>query len=286
MSIKRENKMSLTSRTIDIHAEFYDNASEVVADCKSRPVRINGYEVEEKCDKSFTGVATYSEALDLMKNGYQPSVESFRKELKATGTMSPRFTFTNNVYGFAPIVANYLQGIPNCMVNMTMKPMKQKVLDIYYDMGVIASVSTDQIIKAGQAVLGSILELERQGYRFNLYAVQSYYGESQKALDILCVKVKSSNTLLDLKRMSYPLTHPSFFRVIGFDWQGKSPVTRYIGGGRGTDLVRKVSPEEANATFKSVFGSNSCYISASDIVKSNFDREKLKGVYINATPKK
>lgn len=298
MSVKKEKRIDLSkSNILDIKAEFYDNANDVVEDCKSRKLRHSDYDVGTSFKSSWEGVKTYDEALDLLKNGYQSAVDSFRNELKVTGGIGPRFAFNNNVFGFVPVVPLALKGVPECMVNMTLRPLKAKVLDVYYDIGVIAKYSAEDIVKAGKAVLGTILELERQGYRFNLYAVQTYWGSGygrrfegtdndSSALDMLCVKVKSSNTPLDLKRMSFPLVHPAFFRVIGFDWQGKSPVTRYIGSGRGRDFATHYDAKQVKKVITELFGNNACYIAACKVIDSKFDREKLKEVFTDVSPRK
>ena len=284
MAITKEKTIEVSKgKKLEVHAEFYTDANSVVEDCKYRPVRHSDYKVDKTFDKGWSGVSTYDEALELLRNGYQSAVEGFKNELKVAETYGPRFAFSNDVHGFAPIVPLAIKGIPTCMVNMTLRPLKAKVLDVYYDIGVIASYKPDQIIKAGQSVLGTIIELERMGYKFNLYAVQSYFGKSERALDMLCVKVKSSNTPLDLKRMAFPLVHPAFFRVIGFDWQGKSPITRYIGYGRGTDFIKNVTDSECKKTITEMFGTNACYITAVRVIDSEYDKEKLKEVFTSVS---
>lgn len=292
VSIKKEREIKLSSgENLSAHCEYYEDANSVVEDCKTRKVRHEDYDISgNSYDSSFEGVKSYDEALSLLKDGYQSVVDNFRNELKVSDRYSPRFAFSNNVYGFTPVVPLAIKGIPTCMRNMEMRPIKAKVLDIYYDIGVVASYTSDQIIKAGQTVLGTILELERMGYRFNLFATQTYFRESDShnnsILDILCVKVKSSNTPLDLKRLSFPLVHPAFFRVIGFDWQGKSPITRYIGGGRGTDFPTHVSDDDVRKTVKEMFSNTACYISARKVIDNNYNRDYIKGVFTDVTPKK
>jgi len=271
--------------SLDTRAELYNCAEDVVTDCKHRSVRISDYELGS-LDKSWCGVESYDEALSLLKTGYQSTVDEFRKELSVEPSDGTRFSFKNNIQGFAPIVPLALKCVPNSMVCMDMKPIKAKVLDIYYDMTVLAGTSPDEIIKAGQAILGAIIDLEKQGYRFNLYAVQTYCrGDKNDTVDILCVKVKSSSKPLDLKRMSFPLTHPAFFRVIGFDWQGKSPITRDVGWGRGRDFCKEHS-DYSQLMITKLFGSNAHYLSGSQVIRSKYDREKLKESFKNGYTKK
>ena len=280
MSTIRENiKINLNGNKIDLNIEQYNSADDVVADCRNRKQNHKEYDVSgEDYDVDWHGVGSYNEALEMLRLGYQPTVDKLKTELKASVMGNgKRVRFENNVYGFAPVVPLAMQGIPNNMINMTMKPMKCKVVDVYYDMGVNAFTSPSEIIKAGQKLLGVIINLEKQGYRFNLYAVQAY--SSNNTADMLCVKVKSADKPLDLKRISFPLTHPAFFRVIGFDWQGKSPVARYRGTGRGRALTSEISNSDAKEFAKQAFGNNAVYLSCNSMIRT--DENYLKEVLTN-----
>jgi hypothetical protein len=214
--------------------------------------------------ESWNGVRSYEEAHDYMKNGYQPTVESMRGVLKATRSgEGKRFSFQNQIQGFVPVVPLALKNVPNCMINMQMKPIKAKVVDIYYDMGASCGVDSNDIIKAGQVLLGTVIEMEKQGYRFNLYACQSYSGGG--GCDFLMVKVKDASQPLDLKRISFPLTHTAFFRVIGFDWYSKVPGGKYRSA-YGSALTYNLNQRRAGQAFKQMFGNNSAYFSATEII--------------------
>ena len=280
MAVRREKEVKFSNvssnrKILDTHIELYNSVDEVVTDCRNRPERIRGYAMDKKeLRKDWHGVDSYDEALELLRVGYQPVADALKGALNVASKDGTRFSFKNNIQGFTPIVPLALKGVPNCMVDMTMKPIKAKVLDVYYDITATCEKPHDAFIKAGKALLGIIIDLEKQGYRFNLYAMQAYHDG--KIADVLSVKIKSSNRPFDLKRMSFPLTHPAFFRVIGFDWEGKSPVTRDIGCGRGHPLSRDYNNEQLQYWVTNLFGNNACYISASKFIDSKYDAEALK----------
>ena len=287
MAVRKDKIIKLGSgKEMDARAEFYTCAEEVVTDCRNRNLRIPGYDVDKSMSTSWEGVSSYDEALQLMRDGYSPVVDDFRNELKVTPKEGPRYSFKNAIQGFAPIVPLALKCVPNSMVDMHIKPIKAKVLDVYYDMTALAGTEANEFIKAGKSVLGTIIELEKQGYKFNLFAIQTYVSGGEGTVDTLCVKVKSSNKPLDLKRMSFPLTHPAFFRVIGFDWQGKSPITRDLGYGRGRDLGHEYDRKDLVTFATQMFGDNACYISCSNIIGSDYDRDMLKESFINGANKR
>lgn len=283
MAVRKEKNIQTSYKMVNVRAEIYNSAEEVVNDCMHRPTRIKGYDMQHKeLRPHWHYVNNYGEALNLLKNGYQPVVDTFKEELKAFPAEGTRFSFANDIQGFAPVVPLALMGVPNSMINMRMKPIKSKVIDVYYDMTANSDKSPEDFINAGKIVLGAIVNLEKQGYRFNLYALQSYLdAHNNKTVDMLCVKVKSSNSPLDLKRMSFPLTHPAFFRVIGFDWQGKSPITRDLGDGRGRALGYDFSKTDTKKIAKEMFGDNALYISCSTIIDEEYDKEKVKEVFTN-----
>lgn len=284
MSTILEKKIDISPFTVDVKAEVYDNARELVLNNKNRPVRHGDYAVDG-VRNSWHGVRSKEEAYNMLDTGYQPVVERLKETLKVVPQSSPRFTFSNNVQGFLPIVPLALKGVPNSMLDMRIRPMKAKVLNVYYDMTANCDKDVDDFIKAGKLLLGTILALEQQGYRFNLYALQSYWDAhnyAKHSIDFLCVKVKSSSSPFDLKRMSFPLTHPAFFRVIGFEWQGKSPITRYIGGGRGRAIAYDLAKSDCEKIVKSMFGNNAFYLSGAKLINRSYDQKTLTEVFTSA----
>lgn len=260
MGLIKSKKIAAGRNKYYVNVEYYESAQDVVKDCKTRKITDSSFHNYDtySIDQSWTGVATYSEALDLLKNGYQPTVEGLGRALRTNNrAIEKRIKFENDIHGFAPVVPLVLRGVPNNMINSHMKSIKCKVVDVYYDMTVSAGTSKETIIENGEKVLSAIIDLEKQGYKFNLYAVQSYADDN--SADILCVKVKSSNKPLDLKRISFPLTHPAFFRVIGFDWYGKCPVAKYRCG-YGHSPARDLNNKDMKEFVKQTFGENACYI--------------------------
>lgn len=286
MSTRREKKIDIPfSYTVDVKAEIYNSAKELVYDNRHRPVRISDYDVIGRGIRSeFHGVRSYDEAYELLATGYQSVVGKLKEELKVRGNESPRFVFVNDIQGFLPVIPLALKGVPNCMIDTRIKPMKAKVIDVYYDMTANRDRDTEDFVRAGKLLLSAILGLEKQGYKINLYAIQSYWdchNYAHRSIDILCVKVKSSNSPLDIKRMSFPLAHPAFFRVVGFDWQSKSPITRDIGYGRGRGIIHDFSQENCEKIIKTIFGNNAFYIAGAKLIDREYDTQTLKEALTN-----
>lgn len=265
-----------------INVEIFDSANEVVSVNKSRKITSACFHDMENYDihEDWHGVDSYDEALELMSTGYQPTVDKLKSGIKANVQgQAKRVSFRNDIAGFVPVVPLALQGVPNSMINSYMRPIKAKVLNVYYDITGSSMTSPKDFISAGQKLLAAIMELEMQGYKFNLYAVQSYWDRG-KGADILCTKVKSSNTPLDLKRISFPLTHPAYFRVIGFDWYSKTPHGVYRGN-YGKGIAYEFRDEKVLADgFSELFGKNAVAFSFVNLNKAN--EGHIKEVLTNA----
>lgn len=256
-----------------VNIEVFDSAMEVANSCKTRTITNTRFEdmQHEDLRKSWHAVKSYDEAIGLLNNGYEAVVEKLKAGAKLSAqSVQKRITFENEIQGFAPIVPLAILGVPNNMINMTMKPMKRKVMNVYYDITASSGTDKDDIINASAKLTGIIMELEARGYRFNLYAVQSYTNDDDA--DMLVVKLKSSDKPIDLRRMSFPLCHPAFFRVIGFDWYSKFPQGKYRSTyGRAMKYTFKSDYAEAG---KQLFGDDSILFSAVNLI--NQDIEQIK----------
>lgn len=267
--------------------ESYNSAMDVVNDCRKRKITSSSFSNMNDGnlgdhDVEWCGVDSYDQALEYLQNGYQPTVDKLKETIKINlQGEGKRISFHNDIVGYAPIVPLAVLGVPNSMINSTMKKIKAKVVDVYYDMTCHCGTKSDDIIEYGSKVLSAIIKLEQSGYRFNIYAIQSY-SDSDNA-DMICVKIKDACQPIDLKRCSFPLTHTGFFRVIGFDWYSKTPKGRYrVCYGHAMAHENKIK-DKLSESFKEMFGGNAVYISATKI-QSLGDKaeEHLKEVLTNA----
>lgn len=265
-----------------VNVEQFSSAMEVAMTCENREITDSQFDDQktEKIDKSWSGVRSYEEALELLRNGHQETVDTLKQKIKVNlGAQKKRFQFQNQPQGFSPIVPLALKGVPNCMIDMKMVPMKSKVVDVYYDMTCSCSTDSEDIINAGRKILSAIMMMEAQGYRFNLYAVQTYSGS--RDADMLVVKVKSATQPLDLKRISFPLCHTGFFRVVGFDWYSRFPKGKYRGGYGNTLKFEFKNKGELDEFAEQMFGKNAVFFSAQKIVKE--DEQYIKEVLTNGS---
>lgn len=254
-----------------IHVEKFNSADEVATVSASRQITdLDFDDMEKMLNKGAdSGVKSMDEARNLLRFGYEPTVEKLKASAKATVSGDKkRISFFNDVVGYQPVVPLALMGVPNSMVNMTMKPIKSKVITVVYEATASCWYSAKELEEAGQKFLGTLLDLEGQGYKFNILVSQSYWNKEDA--DLLLVRIKNSNTPLDLKRMSFPLTHPAFFRAIGFDWYSKTPGGKHRFG-YGYSITRDFSEKVINRGFEEILGEKCVVFSATKILQNSTD---------------
>ena len=235
--VEIEDKSNATNGEV-IAYEVFDYLDEIIKTNRSRPHRHNDDRLgRESFTKSWDGVNSYKEAEDLAINGWKEAEEN--KELNNIFNLQVNeedklISFKNDVVGYTPVVPLVLQGIPNCMTNVTKKRVKSKIIHIAYNISTTCGTSSEQIMKAGIELFKVIMQLERQGYRVKLTAMQDFTNSDGSNLMVL--NLKSEYKPLHITSMMFPLLHPAMFRVIGFAWYERSPVTWYMSGyGRSYD---------------------------------------------------
>ena len=254
-----------------LNLELYNSAQEMADDLETRQITSDSFDKNPYSDRRFVG-ATNAETMTMLREGYHPVVDALKGKMRISASgQAKRFKSFNDVVGYQPIVPNAIMGLPNSMINSSLKPIKTKVLDVYYEMTVSCGTDSNDLIKAGQKMLGVIMELEAQGYRFNLYVTQGYYSQSS-GCDMVCVKVKSASQPMDLKRMSFPIAHTAFFRGIGFDWYSKFPKGSYRPG-HGRAISYEKSQEQIQEEYRKLFGKSAIYFSAKTIVEKKDNAE-------------
>lgn len=243
------------------NVEEFESAFELVRVNKSRPVTPQWEDDSlgkgEKINKSFHGVRSIGEAYDLLASGWTQGLDKMNAALNGVKTvdMPKRAAFRNDVVGFAPIVPLAMMNVPNSMLNTATKSVKSKVVKVLYSMGDSCGTSLEQFMERGKKVMEAVIALERSGYRCELYSAQFYAGE--KDSDGLLVKVKEASQPLDVKRVMFPFTHPSMFRVIGFEWEDKCPTAKHRFG-RGNPLHLEV--KDVERVVKEAFGDEYVYL--------------------------
>lgn len=163
------------------------------------------------------GYETYAEAREKILHGDALLAKKLRGTEKldinipCTGTKKKMCT---GVAGFMPHVPNFLAGVPNNMIFVQEKKVKQPIITIVYNIGCLSGSSGELVTKVSARIMSAIMSAERKGYRVNLY-VASAQTEWQEACGML-VKIKDSGQHIDTLKMALPMISPAMNRRFGF----------------------------------------------------------------------
>jgi len=262
-----------------IKYEIFESTSELAVSNKERKFRHGDDTMRRSIGGDWHGVKSYDEAEELLSNGWTYKTDELRKVINGVEKKiyEKRTSFKNNVVGYVPIVPLAIQGVPNSMIDVHYKPMKSKIVDIYYDITVNCGTSPEEILKQGIAITEAIIDLERQGYRVRLSGVQSY--SSSKTADLLVIRIKNESQPLDLKRIMFPMMHPAMFRVIGFAWYERCPFSTERSG-YGHNMSSEWEYEQIKEMMQKAFGTSIIYLGAAKMGNDPraYIEEKLKGL--------
>ena len=279
-------KLNMDSSRYSVNVEIYNSFTDMLNDIDHRSItdpRFHNMRDGIK-DKKWSGVKTYEEALCLLEEGYAPAVDRIYDEIRIKNGrringLNQGHEIVTSVVGYQPVIPLVLHGIPNNMLLRRVERVEARVFNIYIDTTCVNTTTIQELIRYGITLIKMIYNLEMCGHKINLYhcdgrdipeghfdvvVCDGFAGEA--SADLLCVKVKNSNTPLDLRRLSFPLCHTAFTRVISFDWYSKFPIGVYRER-YGTTLSNILGAQAAEKLIKRVFGSTSVYITYSELMR-------------------
>ena len=199
----------------------------------------------ETSSYSFCKTNSLKEAKELCRYGYH---EDFDKLVELKSTLEKYIKMSNkkskqyNYYvGYATDVKAYLEGNPLSMLDR--QNPKRKHIDIYYNAANLAMASSNEIFNRGAITLSIVEILENMGFSvgLNVFTMSSEY----KQVHYVKLNLKKSGERLNIQKLFFPFSHPSFFRRLVFRLMEQTPdITREWtdGYGRTCDdyTIRKV----------------------------------------------
>lgn len=171
-----------------------------------------------KGSKYFTGTSTYTEAMQLLENGWNEGAakidKGLKEVLKNNTSVTQRQRSVYDVVGGNASVPRYLQGVPTSMIRQVKTPVKQPITDVYIDYCFSSTTSQYTIINRCIEVLQKVVSLENAGTRVNLYAYKTAVFGDYAELSRVCLK--RSTERLNVLKLAFPAAHPSMLRRIAF----------------------------------------------------------------------
>lgn len=198
----------------------------------------------------WTQTNSFEEATDLLRNGWDDMSKKLTQKLNtACKTLQPMKAQRNvlSVAGYQPVVALYLAGVPQNMIDKQMVLKKQKIIELTKDITYSANISADKIVEESVKAMMVVKKLEAQGYRVKLNIA---LGVNEGCRSIICkVCIKQPSERLNVSKLAFPMVHPSmlrrlFLRYIEVNPDVTKDFTRGYGFPIGAYDLKKVFPED------------------------------------------
>ena len=205
----------------------FDSITEFLEYIETTPVNNNVwgnmYLASEMSNYDFCRTKSLDEAKELCKYGCH---ENFDKLLELKNTLEKYIKMSykkrkqyNFYVGYAPDVKAYLEGNPLSMLNKQYP--KRQHIDIYYNAANLANVSSAMIFNRGAITLSIVEILENMGFNvgLNVFTMSS----ERNQIHYVKLNLKRSGERLNIQKMFFPLSHPSFLRRLVFKLREQTP---------------------------------------------------------------
>lgn len=161
----------------------------------------------------------YKNAAEIMLTGDPKSARLIKDCEKTARLKSNGQTARNTIYsaqqGFVPNMGRVMAGHPDNMINIRRQIVRNtKVLNIMYNCAIDYSVDKDKIAYEGARLLSGIRQLEKNGYRVNLYIACIAKFDKSKNSAVFAVKAKDDGKPVNITRLAFPLVNDMFLRKI------------------------------------------------------------------------
>ena len=171
----------------------------------------------------FTGTRSYTEAVQIMRDGWPAGAEQARAlsaqlaAETADSMTTERPTPVWDVCGDDADVSRYLEGEPENMVAWMPEavPAAGRVVRVVLDAGVNCTVKEEHLQAAGVMTAAAVDVLEARGVRCEVWV--SYPAAFDSCTVEVRHRLKAAEEPLDLARVVAGM-HPSGWRRIGFRW--------------------------------------------------------------------
>lgn len=267
-----------------VNKEHFDSIAELLAILGERPNNeaMRGERSSQTSDREFTDTKNYEEAIELITKGWDKPLEEIKssttKNIKTNVTRQKALPSTG-IVGYVPCVPNALLGVPNSMIKTDRTPSKVKAITLTYGISVNCGWSAKEITKCGITALNIVNDLELEGYRVGLnIEFMCAKSSSDKELSIATVKIKDWRQPMDIKKMAFPLVHPSMFRRFGFKWLETCPqvTDRSYSSGYGRPLSNDSYESQLKIYNENgVLGANEYLITCAMCKDESYDKQRI-----------
>jgi hypothetical protein len=206
---------------------------------KKDPIWLRELESRKKGGRDWRGTDSWEETMNLVKYGWPEGRKNLTKAInifiqEQRYSLNPFLSL--DVCGAFPNVPRYVAGDPTHMFNYVREIKGSvKVINLIAYVTSSASVSGQEKINWGAALVSIIDNLETTGYSINMLWVSA--SKPSRGYDgpnvILSYDLKPAGTYLDYDKLSFWLINPSTLRRIELSFKERLEIERWYGDGYG-----------------------------------------------------
>lgn len=125
-------------------------------------------------------------------------------------------TRRHDVIGSRPLTQQALNGSPNCYMRRKKQLIKQRIVNLYIDIGTPYYVSDFERTKKFTEILVLAKSLELANYRVGITLYLTHVYPLRKNISSYAIKVKNPEEPVNIKKLSFSLGNSLFTRIFEF----------------------------------------------------------------------
>lgn len=254
-----------------VDMELFDNIADFSAQVGNRALRAGEVLKQNEGFHCVNGVHNEHDAWEMLRNGYAPALKGLKSAVQIAERegrdAGGKRTWEQGMAGALPIVPAAVMGLPNSMLYQRRVPNISRHITVVYDVGLNSGVTSDKLETAGKDLMGALVQMEKQGFSIDLY--MAFASENDKKhIYGGALHLRRGDSVESVTKLTYPLCHPSFFRLNLFKQMRSMPEAPYMKSGLGIALADSWNVSKCEEFFKTVLHEQqTVYFSARSIIK-------------------
>lgn len=163
----------------------------------------------------FTGTDTWTEAVDLVRDGWKEGRElvgQILTRIESRFTPVAKRKVRKSVCGSAVNVGRYVQGVPESMLRWEKRSVNRRNARILLNLSASGAVSAETLRWRGACVLALVDRLESEGIRAEVDL--GFCNEQDGQYWTICANVKRTDEPLHIDRLAFLLVNPASLRRV------------------------------------------------------------------------
>jgi hypothetical protein len=197
--------------------EKHGSLAEFIANVEGRTYKY------ENGDRGWHGTDSVAEAIDIARKGWdevRPMVDEHRSAImsKVRQIVDLEFHPTLEIVGAAVDVAEFLTGVPECMIAFPTeeRPTAKRTLRLVMDPGANSSVAADRLAHRGAAVATLLEVLQMIGYSLEVFIASPVKNVVRGAIHTPIVQANQAGQHVDVDALMFACGHPAMLRRLIF----------------------------------------------------------------------